>query len=87
MDEALLRQMVRQLKILNLWITIGGTLMLAAFAVCLYMLFKVVTFVQNTSDKLTSIQDNTQNTLNIQKQLCSSNTFSDLVRGRSDYCK
>jgi hypothetical protein len=58
MDEILLKQLVRQLKILNLWIAIGGTLLLISFLVCIFLLFKMVTFMQDTSDRLTSIQQN-----------------------------
>lgn len=87
MDEVLLRQLVRQMKVLNIWITVFGTLILAALLICLYMVFKVVTFVQDTSNKLNSIQENTQNTLNVQKQLCSSDNISGFLKDRSDYCK
>lgn len=87
MDDALLKQLIRQMKILNTWITIFGTLILVAMAIVIYFVFKVVTFVQDTSNKLNSIQQSTQNTLNIQKQLCSSNTVSDFLNRRSEYCK
>lgn len=86
MDEALLRQLVRQMKILNIWITVFGTIILAALLVCLYLIFKVVTFVQDTSTKLNTIQENTRNTLNVQQQICKSDTFSDLLKNR-DYCR
>lgn len=86
MDEQLLRQLTRQLKILNIWITIVGTLILAAIITCIFLLFKVVTFVQDTSDKLTSIQDNTKDSLNLQKQLCDSKTFGSLLKDRSQTC-
>ncbi len=87
MDEVLLRQLVRQMKILNIWITVFGTLILVALIICLYLVFRVVTFVQDTSNKLNSIQENTQNTLNVQKQLCSSDNISGFLKGRSDYCQ
>lgn len=86
MDEVLLKQLVRQLKILNMWIAIGGTLMLVAFLVCIFLLFKVVTFMQDTSDKLNALQDKTQNSLNIQKQLCESDTFSGFLERKSELC-
>lgn len=87
MDEQLLRQLARQLKILNIWITIVGTLILASIIICIYLLFKVVTFVQNTSDRVTNIQDNTKNSLNLQKQLCDSKTFGNFLENRSEVCR
>jgi hypothetical protein len=87
MDEALLKQLVRQMKILNLWISVFGTLILTALIICIYFVFKVVTFVQDTSNKLNSIQENTQNTLNVQKQLCGSDAIGGFLNNRSDYCK
>lgn len=87
MDEALLRQLVRQLKILNIWISIAGTLTLVAFAIIIFLLFKVVTFVQDTSDKISSLEQKTQNTLNVQKQLCDNNSISQFLQNKSDLCK
>jgi hypothetical protein len=87
MDEALLKQLTRQLKVLNFWISIFGTLILVSIIVCIYLLFKVVTFVQNTSDKITSLQDSTKNSLNVQKQLCDSKTFGSLLEDRSKICQ
>lgn len=87
MDEALLRQLTRQLKILNIWISIIGTLILAAIVICIFLLFKVVTFVQDTSDRITSIQDNTKNTLNVKNQLCESKTLTNLLEDRSKLCE
>jgi hypothetical protein len=87
MDEALLRQLTRQLKILNFWITVVGTLILASIIVCIILLFKVVTFVQNTADRVTSIQNSTKNNLNVQKQLCESKNIGSLLQDRSSICK
>jgi hypothetical protein len=87
MDEALLRQLIRQLRILNIWITIVGTLILASIIICIYLLFKVVTFVHDTSQKITNIQDKTTQSLNVQKQLCSSKTIGSLLENRSSICK
>lgn len=87
MDEVLLRQLIRQMKVLNLWISIFGTLILVALIVCIYLVFRVVTFVQDTSNRLNSIQENTQNTLNVQKQLCDSDSVGSFLSKRSDYCK
>lgn len=87
MDEALLKQLIRQMKILNIWISVFGTLILVAFIICLYLVFKVVIFVQDTRDQLSSIKQDTENTLNVQKQLCDSATISEFLSGRSSFCR
>lgn len=87
MDEVLLRQLVRQLRIINLWITIGGTLLLAAFAVCIFLLFKIVTFVQDTSESVNNLQQKTQDSLNVQKRLCDSDKFGSFLEEKSKVCE
>lgn len=87
MDEALLRQLTRQLKILNIWISVVGTLILAAVIICIVLIFKVVTFVQNTSDKITNLQQKTESSLNVKQQVCDSKSFSSLLSDRSKLCE
>jgi hypothetical protein len=87
MDEVLLRQLVRQLKILNTWITIVGGLILAVIIVCAFLLFKVVTFVQDTSDKVNNLQQKTEDNLNVKKQICESNSIGNLLENRSSLCE
>lgn len=86
MDEVLLRQLVRQLKILNIWIAVVGTIILASIIVCIFLLFKVVTFVQNTSDRVTNLQQKTEKSLDVRQQVCDNNSISDLLQDRSEFC-
>lgn len=87
MDEVLLRQLARQLKLLNFWISVMGTLILIAFAITLFMLFKVYSFVQDTSRQIDSIQDRTRSTLDVRQQICDSDSFGAALQKRSDVCK
>ena len=48
MDEVLVRQLVRQLKIINFWITLFGTVIVVALIVLGILVFKVATFVRTT---------------------------------------
>ncbi|MDB5181546.1 MAG: hypothetical protein JWP13_309 [Candidatus Saccharibacteria bacterium] len=86
MDEILLRQLVRQLRLLNIWISIVGSLILISLIVCIVLIFKVVTFVQDTSDKISNLQQKTENSLNVRNQLCDSKSIASLLEDRSSLC-
>lgn len=87
MDEVLLKQLVRQMKILNIWISIVGGLILVTIAICAFLLFKVVTFVQDTRDSVNNLQQKTEDSLNVKQQICDSNSIGSLFQERSDLCK
>lgn len=82
MDEQLQRQLVRQLKIMNFWITFFGTIILVSLLVMGFLIFKMVTFVRSTEQKITNFQTKTTETLNVKDDLCRNN----LLKG-SAYCK
>lgn len=87
MDEALLRQLVRQMKILNIWISIVGGLILVTIAICAFLLFKVVTFVQDTRDSVNNLQQKTEDSLNVKQQLCESDSIGSFFQDRGKLCK
>ena len=82
MDEVLVRQLVRQLKIINLWITLFGTVIVVALIVLGILVFKVVTFVHSTEQKVSDLQQKTVNTLNVKDDICKNSVLSG-----SGYCK
>ena len=82
MDELTAKQLVRQLKIINFWITFFGVTFLIAFAVLGVLIFKVVTFVRSTEQKITDFQTKTSQTLNVKDDLCKSGPLSG-----TSYCK
>ena len=82
MDEVLVRQLVRQLKIINLWITLFGTVIVVALIVLGILVFKVATFVHSTEQKVSDLQQKTVNTLNVKDDICKSSVLSG-----SGYCK
>jgi len=82
MDEVLVRQLVRQLKIINLWITLFGTVIVVALIVLGILVFKVATFVRTTEQKVSDLQQKTVNTLNVKDDICKSSVLSG-----SGYCK
>ncbi len=81
MDNTIEKQLVRQLKILNFWITTFGVLMLLALGIIGFFLFQTVMFVKSTSDKLTTFQQTTTEKLDVKKQFCDgTDAFSNFVR-------
>jgi predicted PurR-regulated permease PerM len=69
MDELLVKQLTRQLKLLNFWITVFGTLFLISLIIIGFLLYKVVNFTQNTADRVNNIQDKVTPNLNIKDRL------------------
>lgn len=82
MNEQLTRQLVRQLKIINFWITLFGSIIVISLLVLGYLVFKVVTFVRNTEQRVSDLQQKTSQTLNVKDDLCK----NSLLKG-SGYCK
>ena len=82
MNEELQKQLVRQLKILNFWITLFGTAVIICAGIIGVLLFKTFTFVERTSNKLNDIEQKTVQALNVKDKLCAS---SSLLENR-DFC-
>ena len=87
MDDQIARQLVKQLKILNIWITIFGTLILATLAVLGYFVFRIVTFVNDTNTKIDHLTSQTKETLDFKSKFCNSDSVGGFLRGNTDICK
>ncbi|HYH75348.1 MAG TPA: hypothetical protein VD735_05305 [Candidatus Saccharimonadales bacterium] len=70
MDEQLARQLTRQLKILNTWLMLLTGVFVISMVIIGVLLFKVVTFVNDTRNRITDVQTKAEDSLNIQKKLC-----------------
>ena len=86
MDEVLLKQLVRQVKILNFWVSLFGVLILASFVIAGVLVWKAVTYIHNAEKSITRIQTQTSQTLDVQKQICSNSTLKSLASS-SNLCK
>lgn len=88
MDEKLQRQLIRQLKILNFWITTLGILLLVGLAIIGYMLFQVITFAREASNNIQQLQQNTTERLNVRNQACDQDgAIGEYLRSQTDICK
>lgn len=75
--------LVRQLQIMNRWLTVFGVLVLGTLAIVLFLLFQIVTFVRDTSQRVQSVGDS----VNVQRQACQADgAFGDFVRSRTGFC-
>ncbi len=87
MDEQLQKQLIRQLKILNFWITTLGVLLLGGLIAVAFLLFQIISAVQSTADRIQNLQDETSKRLDVQQQLCQGNSnLSGFLRGQ-DLCQ
>lgn len=71
MDDALLKQLIRQLKILNIWISLFGTMMILAIIVVAVLLYQLMSFLGETNRKLDSVKSGVPSATDLQKEACS----------------
>ena len=81
-DDKLARELTRQLKIINFWISLFGSIIVITLFILGFLIFKVVTYVQSTEQKVTDLRQKTVNTLNVKGDLCKNSVLSG-----SGYCK
>ncbi len=87
MDDRLLRQLVRQLRLLNIWISIFGVLILAALVTLGYFVFKIVIFVNDTNTKIDTITTQTKETLDVKGHVCKSDNVGGFLRDKTGVCE
>lgn len=81
-DDKLARELTRQLKIINFWISLFGSIIVITLFILGFLIFKVVTYVQSTEQKVSDLRQKTVNTLNVKDDLCKNSVLSG-----SGYCK
>ena len=81
-DDKLARELTRQLKIINFWISLFGSIIVITLLILGFLVFKVVTYAQSTEQKVTDLRQKTVNTLNVKDDLCKNSVLSG-----SGYCK
>jgi uncharacterized membrane protein len=74
MDELVAKQLTRQLKILNRWLIAMTTLFVLAMVIIGILLFKIITFVHDTRDRITDVQQKADNALDVKGRFCGGNS-------------
>lgn len=83
MNDKLLHQLVRQMKILNFFIASFGVLILASIIVIGFLLWQVITFVQDVNQRV----ENTREQLNVRQQACENERLGNFLQRNSDLCR
>lgn len=87
MDQTLLSQLVKQLKILNFFLILFGVLILASIVAIGFMLFQVITFAQEASNNFEDFKMQSSEALNLRQQICSDSTIGAFLRSKDGLCK
>ena len=88
MDEKTAKQLLKQLKLINFWISVYGVVMIAILGFLLYMIFQLVTFVQDTNRRIDEFRNATSGSINIQKQSCDGGgVLSEWLKANTESCR
>jgi len=86
-NDVLMKSLVRQLKILNIWITFFGSLVVVAMVVMAILLFSLIGFIKDTGTKIDNARTQANDSVNLKKQACEGNDgFSDFLRSSTGVC-
>ncbi len=87
MDEALARQLLRQMKIIKRLLTFFTLLFIASLIVGGIVMYKVVTFVNQTSKQISDFQQKTGQNIDLRDQLCSNQSISAYLPDKGAICQ
>ena len=71
MNEDLQKQLIRQMKILNFWITFFGTLGIIALVVLAIIAWQLVSFIGETNNRIDSVRQQISESTDLRGQACS----------------
>ena len=87
-NNVLMDKLVRQLKILNIWITFFGSLVVVALIVMAILLFSLIGFIKDTGTKIDNVRTQASDLVNLKKQACEGDdAFSNLLRSSTGVCE
>lgn len=86
MNDKVVEQLSRQLKVLNFWVSVFGGLVLVSLLIIGILVYKIVSFTERTADQVSDLKDKTTQTLNVQKKLCESDRVGSLLSDKTNAC-
>jgi hypothetical protein len=87
MDEALVRKLSRQVKVLNFFLVFFSLIFLAVLAVTGLVAYQALQEVRDAKHTLDSLQQDASTNLNVKNDLCdSTGTLGTLLKQQSDVC-
>lgn len=87
MNEELLKQLVRQMKIMNFWVTLFGTITIIAIIALAILIFQVVQVINKTNDQLTQVKTELAQSVDVKKQLCDGDNNLTTFLNKAGACK
>jgi len=86
-EQLLLKQLTRQLKLLNIWITIFGTIILIALIALAILVYQAISFTRSVSEKVDTTQQSIRDNLNVRDRVCSGQADDSLLNRYSNICE
>lgn len=86
MDEKLQKQLIRQLRWLNIVVTSFGVLLLLALGMIGFLLFQVITFARDTGEQLQSLRQDTTEQFNVKDKACQDESLGNFLKNNSSVC-
>ena len=70
MESSVEKQLLKQLKILNFWITTFGVLFLLVLGIIGFFMYQTAMFVRDTSQRVSNFQQSTTESIDVKSQVC-----------------
>ncbi len=84
MDQTVEKQLLKQLKILNFWITLFGILFLIILGIIGFFMYQTAMFVRDTSERVSDFQQSTTQSIDVKSQVCSKNdSLADFLKANN----
>ncbi len=87
MDDQLLQKVHRQLRGIKIMLGFFFVMLIAMLAILGFIAYKVITFTQDVSTKITNLELKTSQSLDLKKQVCSNTSLTGLLGSSNDFCK
>lgn len=82
-----INKLSRQLRAIKVMMAVFMTIVLVSLAVLGYMVWTVVSFTRDVTEKVTNIQTSTTEALDFKSKVCDSDTIGSFLSDKSDLCK
>ncbi|MEO5691304.1 MAG: hypothetical protein ABIQ64_03910 [Candidatus Saccharimonadales bacterium] len=84
LEKPVEEQLLKQLKILNFWITSFGILFLIILGTIGFFIYQTAMFVRDTSQRVSNFQQSTTQSIDVKSQVCSKNdSLADFLKSNN----
>lgn len=88
MSEQTEKKLLRQLKLINFWISFYGIIMIVLLGTLTYFIIQMVMFVRDTNQRIDSLRSAAADSVNIEKRLCEDGgTLGGIIKSQTNLCK